>query len=484
MLISPIAALRGLPPTATSNFKTPTTRTVGSIRGTLRAESGRPRALTRFLTLALLAGATIVGCSQPEPPPTAPNILLISIDTLRADHLGCYGYEPPTSPEVDAFRRDAVLFATAIAQAPSTLHSHASILTSLLPHHHGASWGAKRRLADEVVSVAEVLQDAGYETAAFTGGGQMDKAFGLDQGFGTYDQPGVHTFDKTVERALGWLQKERQGTAPFFPFLHSYEPHHPYDPPADLLALFDGDYDGPLPPQIEIETLRAINQDELEIDDEDLAHIVAAYDGEIRSMDRGFGQLIEALRAGGLYDESLIVFTSDHGEEFGEHGRVGWHSHSLYDELLAVPLVIKFPGGTFAGATVNGQVRSIDIPPTMLAAAGLAAPRQFLGVDLAPLAASQAATTGLSAVSRIDRRATRDISALRTEKWKLYSPWLFDLEIDPGEQWDTATSHLDEVAALEAALEEAIAERRRSVGPQVAPTKKNLEELKALGYLE
>ena len=114
--------------------------------------------------------AAVLGCS-PAPEVALPNVILISIDTLRADHLGCYGYPRPTSPAVDAFRQDAVLFETAIAQAPSTLHSHASILTSLLPHHHGASWGAKRRLSEDVVSVTEVLAEAGYQTAAFTGGG-------------------------------------------------------------------------------------------------------------------------------------------------------------------------------------------------------------------------------------------------------------------------------------------------------------------------
>ena len=426
-----------------------------------------------------------------------PNILLISIDTLRPDHLGCYGYGPPTSPALDVFRSDAVLFATAIAQAPSTLHSHASILTSMLPHHHGAGWGGKTRLDESAVSVAEVLRDAGYATAAFTGPGQMDPIFGLDQGFDHYEKVGGQSFRQTSRRGLEWIEQWSAGEEekPFFLFLHTYETHHPYSPPPELLALFDGGYDGPLPPSIDLDTLRAINRGDLEIDDADLAHIVAAYDAEIRSMDMALGDLLAALRERGLYDDTLIVFTSDHGEEFGEHGVVGWHSHTLYDELLRVPLLIKYPGGRHAGATVEGQVRSIDIAPSILAVAAIEPPGSFTGIDLEPLAESGAATTRLAAVSRIDRIWSRDLTSIRTERWKLMPPpktergqsrslWLFDLEADPGEHWDSASSHLSVKTELEETLAAIVARSKRLPGEQVAPTKTTLDDLRKLGYIE
>ena len=440
------------------------------------------------------------GCAAPPATPVAadgPNVLLISIDTLRPDHLGCYGYGPPTSPALDAFRDDAVLFTTAIAQAPSTLHSHASILTSMLPHHHGAGWGGKTRLDESAVTVTEVLRDAGYATAAFTGPGQMDPIFGLDQGFDLYEKVGGQSFHLTSLRGLEWIDEHsaREEERPFFLFLHTYETHHPYSPPADLLALFDGDYAGPLPPSIDLDILRAINRGDLEISDADLDHIVATYDAEIRSMDTALGDLLTALRERGLYDDTLIVFTSDHGEEFGEHGVVGWHSHTLYDELLRIPLLIKYPGGKHAGATVEGQVRSLDVAPSILAAAAIEPPDRFAGVDLAPLAAAGATTTELAAVSRIDRVWSRDLTSIRTERWKLMPPpktqrgqskslWLFDLEADPGEQWDTASSHLAVKTELEEALAAAVASRKRLQGEQVAPTKTTLDDLRKLGYIE
>ncbi|MDH3745078.1 MAG: sulfatase-like hydrolase/transferase [Acidobacteriota bacterium] len=427
----------------------------------------------------------LTGCGAKEPSANDFNVILISIDTLRPDHLGCYGYERPTSPAIDSFREEAVLFERAISHAPSTLHSHASILSSLLPFHHQASWDARTRMPDEVVSIAEVLRQSGYATAAITGGGQMDKLFGLDQGFSSYDHTGSQSFADTAARAAAWLDAKRQSedTTPFFLFLHSYETHHPYSPEAKYLDLFDEpNYDGPIPDSIQVDLLREINQKDREIDQADLDHIVATYDAEIRSMDDGFASLVSYLRNAGMYDDSLIVFTSDHGEEFGEHGRVGWHSHSLFDELLHVPLIVKYPDGHFAGSTVEGQTRSIDIAPTIAAVVGVEVPPAFLGIDLTELASGS--SSDLPAVSRMDRKATRDIASVRTPSWKLYRGRLFDLEADPTEQWDTAMNHPKRIAELRAVLDTAIKARPRMTAPQVAPTGKTLDDLKALGYLQ
>jgi arylsulfatase A-like enzyme len=438
-----------------------------------------------YSTFAAAAIALLVACKAPQSP-AAPtprtNVILISIDTLRPDHLGSYGYEPPTSPSIDVFRNDSVLFDQAIAHAPSTLHSHASILSSLLPHHHRASWAAKSRLPDGVTSLPEILQDAGYRTGAMTGGGQMDRVFGLDQGFESYEQPGAERFNGTVTRAIEWL--ESGDDRPFFLFLHTYEPHHPYDPDAEFLDMFDGDYDGDLPDIISIDLLRQINKKEVTIDDDDLAHIIAAYDAEIRSMDAAFGRLVDFLKSRGLYEEAMIVFTSDHGEEFGEHGRVGWHSHSLFDELLRVPLIVKYPGNQRAGMAVEGLVRSLDIAPTILEVLGIAAPSDFQGVALAERIDSDESGDAPAAISRMDRSARRDISSYRTARWKLYRNQLFDLDVDPGEQWDTAVNHPDVVENLDRELEETVSARKPFEEVQVVPDDSTLEELRALGYLQ
>jgi arylsulfatase A-like enzyme len=438
----------------------------------------------RALVLALCAFWPLSCQTEdvPEPPATPTvNVILVSIDTLRPDHLGCYGYEVPTSPSLDRFCDDAVVFRQAIAQAPSTLHSHASMLSSLLPHHHQATWGGKTRLPEEALTLAEILQSAGYATAAFAGGGQMDRVFGLDQGFDLYDQPGQEHFLGTAQRGLEWL--DRVSDRPFFLFLHTYEVHHPYTPDAEHLALVEDGYDGELPNEISIDLLREINRQERAIDARDLAHIERTYDGEIRSMDDGFGFLIAALQERGLYEGTLIVFTSDHGEEFGEHGVVGWHSHTLYDELLRVPLVIKLPDAVHAGVAVAQQVRSIDIAPTILAGVGLAVPEEFEGTDLARLVDENLAP-GFVAISRMDRPPGRDISSIRTEQWKLYRTALFNLEDDPGEQWDAALTRRDVMQSLNETLSQAVSAREPLETEQVVPSESTLDELRALGYLQ
>ena len=444
--------------------------------------------------------------------PDAPTVVLISIDTLRPDHLGCYGYEPPTSPNLDRFRQGAVLFSDAIAQAPSTLPSHATMLTSLLPEHHGAFFSRRSPLPSSIPTLATVLGGAGYRTAAFTGGGQIAPEFGLDHGFEIYGvNRGGPDFADAVRAGLEWL-----GEAPKRPsllFLHTYQVHHPYTPDPAVLETFDPDYGGPLPAEISRQLLESINRHEVVIDARDLAHIVAAYDAEIRAVDNAFGELLEGLAKLGLEAGSLIVFTSDHGEEFGEHGVVGWHSHTLYDELLRVPLVIRYPDGWAAGTTVSAQVRLLDLAPTVLAAVGIASPTSFEGVDLRGVVEGR--QPPLAAVSQLDLPAGERRLSVRTLEWKLYpraafagdpfaaappplttrarrlvARWmrpfaLFDLSADPGELIDVAAMQADEVADLRRRL--AALSAARPVPPTVPtvvvePTTE--ERLRALGYVE
>lgn len=322
------------------------------------------------------------------------NVILISIDTLRADHLGCYGYQRNTTPRIDAFRRAATLFEQAFAQAPSTLPSHASIFTSLLPSHHGASVANSSGVDPGAVTLAEILKREGYETASFNGGIQLDPLYGLARGFDTYvsARPSVASadllvdpvdrFDHAVTEGMEWMRDRK--AKPLFMFLHTYETHHPYTPDPALLALMDPDYDGSLPDDIGVDLLKRINDGEMEIDDADLDHVIAAYDAELRSVDAAFGKLVDFLQQEGLYDDAVILVTSDHGEEFGEHGFVGWHSHSLYDELLRVPLLVKLPGSRGGERSVAAQVRGIDLAPTILDELGLTIPESFEGTSLLP----------------------------------------------------------------------------------------------------
>jgi len=414
----------------------------------------------------------MLGCSQPPPA-----VVLISVDTLRPDHLGCYGYSRETSPSIDSLRRDAVLFARASAHSPSTLPSHASLFSSLLPQQHGASAASAIPLPEEVLTLAEHLREAGgYRTAAFTGAGQMNSVFGLDQGFEIYREP-VPALAMAVEEALDWI--DSLGGEPFFVFLHTYEVHHPYEPSPDDLAGFAPRYTGELPSTISVDLLREINAHEAEIGAEDLDYIVSAYDAEIVAMDRSIGQLIEAMRSRGLYENSLIVLTSDHGEEFSEHGTVGWHSHTLYEELLRVPLILKLPGGDLAGTTVETSARLIDVAPTIVEAVGLASPPEFGGSALLGDRPSRSSPV----VARIDH-GSLEVESLRVEHWKWFAGRLYDLRTDPNEQRDLAAAKPELAARLEARLQQLVAEGPSMTAVAVDPDEETLEQLRALGYLQ
>ena len=477
----------------------------------------------RWLLLWMLASAACGGVS-PAPaersgaPPVepvardAPTVILVSIDTLRPDRLGCYGNRQPTSPNIDGFAGESVLFAEAIAQAPSTLPSHATMLTSLLPEHHGAFFSRRTPLPASIPTLASELRAAGYRTAAFTGGGQIAPEFGLDRGFDTYGvNVGGSDFESAVRAGLGWLE-ENPGH-PAFLFLHTYEVHHPFTPEPALLDIFDDGYDGPLPVEISKELLHRINTDETAITDRDLAHIVAAYDAEIRSVDSAFGRLLAGLGELALLEDSLLIFTSDHGEEFGEHGVVGWHSHTLFDELLRVPLLIRFPGGRDGGRSIDQQVRLLDLAPTVLATVGVVAPSTFEGVDLVRVIGGL--TTPLPAVSQLDLPVGEIELSLRTGRWKLYPRralagdpfaegppplavrlrnllvrWrrpfaLFDLQADPGEDRDVVEGRPQVASSLSRTLATLAGARQcPEPVPTVVVDLATEERLRALGYVD
>jgi arylsulfatase A-like enzyme len=453
--------------------------------------SHAPRAVPCLLA-ARLACILLCGIACGERP-ARPHVILVSIDTLRADHLGCYGYARDTSPRLDELARDAVVFRQAIAQAPSTLPSHASMLTSLLPSHHGASVANGTALSADAVTLAEVLRAAGYRTASFNGGVQLDSLYGLDRGFETWRsaRPGdagaevltgdIDRFDHVVEQATDWIGAVRPD--PFFLFLHTYETHHPYTPDAETLAPFDADYRGDLPDRVGLELLHAVNHGAMRLDEDDLRHVVAAYDAEIRSVDAALGRLLDFLRSEGLYDRTLLIVTSDHGEEFGEHGFVGWHSHSLHDELLRVPLVVKLPGSRLAGRAVADQVRGIDLAPTILDELGIAPPDAFEGASVGPLMESDAPLAPRASVGRQDVVATDEAWSLRTPEWKWIRGRLYQLSADPGETVDVASRHAGVEAAMRAQLDALLRARPRPEPRHVRPGAALEERLRALGYV-
>ena len=465
------------------------------------------------------ARGRVVGPEPGDAPPVASsrtglagsadwNVLLVSLDTLRADHLGCYGYERATSPVIDELAAAGVLFRQHVASAPSTLDSHASLLTSLNPTAHGARVSPPSPLAGEAVTLAERLAGAGFTTAAFTGGGQLDRTFGLAQGFGLYTDD-HKPFEESVDEAVAWLSEREDDR--WFLFLHTYQPHHPYRPHGRLSKRFSRGYQGPLPEVISVDLVRRINTGDLPIDAADLAYIVARYDGEIAYTDRHLGRLFRFLRDNGQWDRTLVVVTSDHGEEFGEHGWVAWHSHTLYDELLWIPLVMRLPGN-FAGTVVDEQTRAVDVLPTLLDALGLPRDEAMVGSSLLPRLDGRSSGTGPAAIS--ERTLGTPLISGRTSRAKLVYPtdllpargggWLaglssaerhrrvapdralFDLRSDPGETRDVCSPRTWRGGQLRDDLSTV---HQRDVEDSLAGARVDLDaelrqRLRALGYLD
>lgn len=330
-----------------------------------------------------------LGATQPA------NVIVISIDTLRADHLSLYGYQRPTTPRIDAWaeRRGAV-FLNAVAPSPWTLPSHVSMMTGLDAHRHGVNFDVGA--PSELVMLAEVLRAAGYATLAVTGGGFVHPQYGFDQGFDSYRSHSVQMgiedeLEAGVERALGLL--EGYAERPFLLFFHTYEVHNPF-------LWRDGQFGENLEGVIvDAEILPAEADDgflgrrrlvmrrdgrPLEVPfDELMRTAVDLYDCELAYTDAAVGRILDRLAALRLEDRTVVILTSDHGELFGEHGLV--NHISLYDENLMVPLVVSAPGGRGAGTKIPDQVRSVDIVPTVLDLVGLDGLDGLDGVSLVPL---------------------------------------------------------------------------------------------------
>jgi len=294
-------------------------------------------------------------------------VILISIDTLRPDHLSCYGYQRQTSANIDALARDSVLFERAYASSPWTLPSHVSLLTALHGLNHQVYW-VDERMDPSLVTLAEILRQSHYFCQAFTGAGFIGSSYGFSRGFDSYRGYEGHivhenSAELTAAAVLEWL--EGNSDKDFFLFIHTYQTHDPYACPAPYNAAFleeNARWTG-------IELMKYLGGKAgifKQLPEDERKNIIDLYDGEILYLDEKLIKPLTArLRELGIYDQTLIIFTSDHGEEFFEHG--SWmHGKSLYEESLRVPLIIKFPRSKYRGRRIQSAVRLIDIMPTIL----------------------------------------------------------------------------------------------------------------------
>ena len=415
------------------------------------------------LALAVSAAAALVWFLREPPLHVAGPIILVSVDTLRADRLPAYGYEGVETPAIDRFAADAVLFERAYSHSPQTLPAHVSMFTGLLPVEHGVRDNLGFAVGPEHLLLPELLTPFGYRSAGVVSSYVLRKEAGLARGFETYDDrlpqapPSASSAQvqrdgsESLQVAERWLDENGVSGAPVFLFLHLYEPHTPYEPP-DRFARYE------------------------------------PYDGEIAYADEIVGRLFDTLRARGLYDDALIVLLSDHGEGLGDHGEQE-HGVFLYDEAIRVPLVVKLPGGREAGRRVAVPVQHIDLLPTLLDLAGAPVPEALSGRSLRPLlngddggwprrhlyaeALYPRYHFGWSELYALTTARHRYIRAPREE--------LYDLIADPDERENLAAQRGRTVRDLRTALD-----GLRGTGPLQAPAAVSddaLRRLRSLGYL-
>lgn len=447
------------------------------------------RVLEPILLAAVLAAA--VSCSG-ERQPSGPPVILITVDTLRADHLGVYGYERPTSPRLDGWAEEAAVFEQAVATSPWTLASFGSLFTGLLPERHGAGYrfGKQKfsRLDAELSTLAEAFGRAGYLTGAVVTNIYLTPKFGLAKGFETFvnlaggDGESPAAAEVAVDQALVFIRRHQE--EPFFLFLHLVDPHLPYDAPPPVRGRFTADSASRL--ELPFDQRRRVRGGGLRLEEEDRAFITAAYDEEIAFADLHLGRLFDALAELELLESSLLVFTSDHGEELFDHGGFE-HGHTLYQELLRIPLIVRGPG--VRPGRHREPVSLVDIPARIIEAAGLrdlvqGEGRSFWGLLTVAQSLPSAQLAAQWNVSGPERQALIDWPHKLLLNLESGGSRLFDLTEDPGEQRPLGPSGADTARRLERDLRRLLPRRVPSEERAPELDREEIERLRALGYVD
>ncbi len=418
-----------------------------------------------------LALASLVSCRRSESSAPAPsatlrplNLVVVTIDTLRPDHLHCYGYPKIETPALDGIAQAGVLFENAVTPTPLTPPSHASIFTGLYPTKHHVRNTGGFILQPSSTTLATILQQQGWDTAAFVSSAVLKKLFGFNQGFAVYDdempKPGnrqefledpERPAAVTVDRALSWLGA--QNGKPYFLWVHVYDPHLPYRAPAPYREQYK---DRP-------------------------------YDGEIAYADHELGRLFDAVHKKSPADRTLIAVLSDHGESLGEHGEYT-HGIFLYDATLRVAFLMSGPGIP-AGVRVKQQARTVDFLPTILDLMGGKPPAPVEGASLVPSFARRDVPTAISYAETLYPKINMgwaELRAIRTNHWKYIrapKPELYDLSQDPAERANVIQSNAAEVQKFEAQLKAAIGTDGTERVQTEMVDQRTMDQLKSLGYL-
>jgi arylsulfatase A-like enzyme len=449
----------------------------------------------------VLASAIALGCArEPIRLPSGAPIVIVVVDTLRADGLGVYGYERAVSQPLDAWAERGAVFERAFATAPWTLPSVGSLLTGRYPSSHGSGRGKVRvaggrskrvftRLDDSVPRLPAILSAEGYATAAFVTNTFLRPGFGLAEGFDLYDQTrnryiGERRADVMVDRALAWIDGRDAG-APWLVLLHLLDPHQPYDPRPQEAGRFTAGYRGELEAPIGPDSglVRKVKRREIELDDADRAFVRGLYDEEVTFVAAEVARFVDGLAERGVLDRGIVVLTADHGEEFFDHDAME-HGHTLYQELLSVPLLVWGHG---VGASRHREpVSLVDLVPTILDATGIDRPEGLDGVTLWPLLTGRGEPAARQLVAENSlygdqRRAIVEWPYKLIVNVENPDVALYDLDRDPAEIEDLAASKPELTERLAAALAQRAAPALDREPVELdADTRR---ELRALGYL-
>jgi choline-sulfatase len=418
-----------------------------------------PQGLRNWTTVACVGLLPLISTSDRwNAPREVRNVLIVTLDTTRADVLAAYGGTKVETPALDRLAREGVVFEQANSTVPLTLPAHCSLFTGLFPPHHGVRDNADAALADRHVTLAEALRGHGIRTSAFVASAVVDARRGLAQGFDTYSdgQPANpdarlrRPANVVVDEALRWIP--RQDGSPFFTWVHLYDAHAPYRLPEPYRTMYDD----------------------------------VPYLGAIAFMDAQLGRLLNALDERHLADHTLVVVAADHGESLGDHGEDS-HGIFVYQSTIAVPLIVRAPG--LPRRRVSDVVRLVDVMPTVLDALGVVRPPMD-GTSLMSVMTGQVGRLDLDAYSESlypRRFGWGVLHALRAGRFKLVSapqPELYDLEKDPAEQHNIYGERTGLGAAMSAALERMVVESSTAVGSAASqPDPESMERLAALGYV-
>jgi len=506
----------------------------------------RKKGILFLIVIAILSAFVVIwrlGSKRP-----IPNVILISIDTLRADHLGCYGYEKATSPHLDDLAKESVVFRNFFAPSSATKPSHVSMLTSLYPLSHGVlSNRVDRAFSDDILSLAQVLKIHGFLTAGFSGGGNVSEIQGFRRGFDFWSEG--HYIARHLPDVEDWILKNRDHK--FFVFFHFYDVHDPYIFREDFQEFYRDidfykefvsqtekrmdldhvtfDLYNSLSSQEKVDSLvlRMLQRPAVNFEKglgviarnevfqllkewptypeykKKLSMMVDSYDAGIRYTDHHLGHLFDFLKSCGLWENTLLIVTSDHGEEFMEHTMVG-HLLNLYETLLHVPLFLKMPRSQdLAGRQISGLADIVDIMPTTLDMLGIYFKGQMQGQSLIPMLKGRNTQAKKAVFASIDNRYNEEKRSVRTRSWKYIifdedlseKDEFFDMDRDAYEQNNLMTKRYEEISKLQQylidhmrncagtyALKYSVNRKKASDFSEEAQ-KRHLEIMRALGYI-